>query len=404
MRMKPAVLAAVICAWMPLSHGQTKPPHLNELLSKQVKIDRAASVDEIPISERNGKIYLRAVIGELEEEFIFDTGSPTILDEKLAERLELEIIGENRGRDANGKAVSMKIAIVKSLQIGDTRFHNIPVMVHDFTRVPLAHCYIPNGVLGSELLPGSAWRLNLSDASLKIASSIDELPLLAQTESAALHQFGYPFAPIVDYSIGRFSDKALFDTGSSAEVALFQDVVRDKSVRKKIDRESVQNGTGRHGTSAAGVGDILPLQTFDLTELRIGDHEIGRTHTRARPIPPTLIGAGLLKSHIVTLDYPNARFLMSPNGLPRAHEAHAGFSASVIDNAVEVSQLFEGSDAQKAGLTLGDQIVEIDGYELPVTTDQDRCETSLWLSNNFDAAGSKELIVKRGDTFVEISF
>lgn len=385
-------------------YAQPESPGLGERLSTPISIERESAIAEIPLTVRSGKIYLDASVNEFSGEFLFDTGSPTILDQALADQLDLEIIGENTGRDANGKPVSMKIAIASSITIGTTIFYDVPVMVHDYSKVPLGKCYIPNGVLGSELLPGSAWRLDMPNRLLKIASNIEALPQLAETQSSSLNIFGYPFAPIVDYAIGRFSDKALFDTGSSADIALFEAIANDKWVRKQIDRQSIEEGYGRLGTSAGGIGDSVALQKFQLKTVRIGEYDLGRSDISARPVPPTLVGAGLLNSHIVTLDYPNARFLLSPAGDPIVDKPDAGFALMVNGERVEVSQIYNESTAQNAGLRLGDIVIAIDQRELLVSTDLERCNTSLWLSNEADLHAIQSLTILREQKIITLKF
>jgi len=385
-------------------YGQVEQQSLGDILSKPIKIERTETVTSVPIVMRSGKIYLNATIDDFSGEFVFDTGSPTILDQTVVEELGFKIIGENTGRDANGKEVTMKIAMADSIMLGGTVFYDVPVMVHDFASMPLGKCYLSDGVLGSELLPGSAWRLDLSNASLKIASSINELPALEGTKSTPLHLFNYPFAPIIDYSVERYSDKALFDTGNASEVALFEDIERDKWVRKEIDQNTTQQGRGRLGTSAGGIGDIVPLKNFQIKSLNIGNYAIGRTQVKARPVPPTLIGAGILKSHTVTLDYLNAEFLISPSTSPLVQKPRSGFALSINGDKVEVTQIFDSSDAQKAGLLLGDEVVEINGSSLSLSTDTERCETSRWLSDKFDASSVKTIKIYRDDESIEIFF
>jgi len=105
-------------------------------------------------------------------------------------------------------------------------------------------------------------------------------------------------------------------------------------------------------------------------------------NAKTRAVPPTLIGRGLLSSHIVTLDYVNADFWLSP--MPtvdsQAKEDAPGFALSVTDDKLEVSQIFESSRAERAGLMLGDEVVEIDGLSVPLSTSDQQCQTSRRLS------------------------
>ncbi len=83
---------------------------------------------------------------------------------------------------------------------------------------------------------------------------------------------------------------------------------------------------------------------------------------------------------------------------------HSGFALTVNGDKVEVTQIFDASDAQKAGLLLGDKVVEINGSGLSVSTDTERCETSLWLSSEFDAGSVKTIKINRDDELIEIVF
>lgn len=403
MRFYLVALAALVSVNAATADVGTASPNLKEIFSRTIRVERATDVTEIPLKLRSGKIYLEASVGAFTGDFIFDTGSPTILDRSLAEQLELEVIGENTGQDANGNSVSMTIAIARSISIGDVTFYDVPVMVHDFASLPLGRCFIPNGVIGSELLPGSAWRLDTRAATLKIASSSEQLPALADTRSAPLNLFGYPHAPIVDYGIGRFKDKALFDTGNTAQVALFTQIMNDKSVAKRIDANTLEQGQGRLGTSAGGIGDRVPLKRFQLKTLRIGDYDLGRTAVEARPIPPTLIGAGILATHTVTLDYPNAKFLMAPHPNANQPKKGTGYALAVNGGHVEVMQVFEASAAHAVGVALGDKVIAIDGAPLAVSTADQHCEVSQWLANEFDAESVEQLTVERNGERVTLT-
>ena len=155
---------------VPLASSQTEQRSVVELLSEPITIERECAVANVPIRLRSGKIYLDATINGEAGRFIFDTGSPTVLDKAFGERVGLEVIGENTGRDANGRSVSMDFAQVGSLAVGGAVFRDVPVMIHDYSSVPLGKCFILDGVIGSAILPGSVWRIDTSKMRLQIAS------------------------------------------------------------------------------------------------------------------------------------------------------------------------------------------------------------------------------------------
>ena len=124
-------------------------------------------------------------------------------------------------------------------------------------------------------------------------------------------------------------------------------------------------------------------------------------NAKTRAVPPTLIGRGLLSSHIVTLDYVNADFWLSPmlTADPQAKEDAPGFALSVTDDKLEVSQMFESSRAERAGLLLGDEVVEIDGLSPALSTSDQQCQTSRRLSEQRNLRSIKKIKVYRNGEF-----
>ncbi|NNU15688.1 hypothetical protein HK107_05070 [Parvularcula sp. ZS-1/3] len=374
------------CAFVFAAFSLTKPACAQEIgvqtaLTAKPVIERHVEVSSVPVDERGGKLYLRAQVVGIEREFIFDTGSPSMISKELASELGLETIAESTGIDANGQAVTAEIAVLESVQLGDATFRDVPVLIFDFATMPMGACVFDGGVLGSELLPGSAWRIDLDRGALDIAASAEAFGKSRKVHSAPLTLSGFPHMPLIDYSVNGFSDKALFDTGNAGSLILFKEIANDREVRKAIKRGSDQRGRGSEGVSAGGMGPEVELRRFSLKDLKIGKHTIGKVTASTRQVPPTLLGAGFLSENIVTLDYPGATFSWSPRETPAPSKAHQGFGVSFVDTKPLVVQLFEGSVAAKRGLRLGDEVHSLDGRSLAAETDDERCQHLRWLIN-----------------------
>jgi hypothetical protein len=352
----------------------------------------------VPFQTRVRKFYLDASVNGETHEFIFDTGSPTILSRQLADALGLEIVGRNTGRDANGTPVTMDFAIIDRLTLGDVTFTRVPVLIHDFSGLATGACLIDGGVIGSEILPGSAWRIDAAAGRLEIAESAAALAPLETALSAPLHDFGYPHAPVLDYALGEIADKALFDTGSEEEVVLFHEVADSRPARAHIVRGSVVIGEGNEGESAGGRSENRELVRFSLEDFRIGVTSPGPVRATTRAAPPSLVGAGMTDRFIVTLDYPGAAFTLSPRDAPAPERVEPGFALAFAGDGVEVVQVFQGSPADEAGLRLGDRVTAIDGRALR----SDGCEDVLWLMSEYSEADGGALTVDRGGEAVVI--
>ncbi len=375
----------------------------SRLLSAPLMIDRAEPVTAIPLELRGGKLFIDAAANGATGEFILDTGSPTILSREFADTLGLEIVAQNTGRDANGTEVTMDFAILDTLQIGTVVFHDIPVLIHDFSSLDMGACIVGPGILGSELFPGSVWRVDTEAGQLSVAASLAALPALDPVVSARLYDFGYPHAPIVDYAVGDVSDKALFDTGSSAEVALFAPVAEAMSVQGVISAGSAVTGTGYEGESAGGLGEATTLTRFTLSEFRFDRESLGAVRAATRSVPPTLVGAGILASHIVTLDYPDGQFLLSNRDNAAPGTAEAGYGLAFIGEDVRVVRLFDDTPAARAGVRLGDQVTAISGRSLIVSEGNSKCTVANWLFASFDPATAAELEILRDGVSSRIS-
>ena len=373
-----------------------KAPIRESAPARSPVLERATPLTTVPLDVRMNKLFVSAAVEGQTREFIFDTGSPTILSRSLADSIGLERVGSSTGRDANGRVVTMDTAVVQTLSLGDLTFHQVPVLVFDFDQLNLGTCIFDGGVLGSELLPGSVWRLDTGHGQLQIG---DESQLAASSPvlSAPMYDLGYPHYPVVDYAVGNVTDKAIFDTGNAEELVLFSRVVQDVGVQERMVSGSVRRGRGSDGVSAGGAGPVRDLLHFTLAELSVGEQVLGPLRASTRDSAPTLLGAGLLDRYVVTLDGVTQRFVLEERVTPRTARREAGYTITLEEDGTKVTQLFETSPAAGAGLQLGDRVVAIDSRPLDGPQPPERCALATLLLEEMDWTGPVELTVERGD-------
>ncbi|KCZ56718.1 hypothetical protein HY30_06265 [Hyphomonas chukchiensis] len=388
-----AALMGVSC--LGCSSALAQDSGMGAVLSKPPGIERDRQVIEVPMDVRMGKLFIDATVESETRAFIFDTGSPTILTTDLAKALNLEIMGQNTGRDANGREVTMDVAVVETLAIGGLTFHNVPVLIFDPHQLELGACILDGGVIGSEILPGSVWTMDTEQGRLTVSAPGAATDSREASLTARLHDFGYPHTPVVDYSVGDVRDKAIFDTGSADEVVLFEGVADSKKVRRSIAAGTVVKGRGSDGVSAGGPGDIRDLHRFTLPEFHLGKDSIGPVRATTRETAPTLIGAAILDRYAVTLDYAAGQFILTDRASPMPRAPEPGYSVSVVNGAVTVTRLYEGTLAEQAGLRLGDQVTSINGHAFRDLDTGPVCEEALWLADTFDRTARAELVVER---------
>ena len=397
MRRLPALMACIACCALPIEHTSAQSQAAGMASETPITIERANPETTVPLTYRMRKLFVSASVNGKKREFFFDTGSPTILTRTFVHELGLEPIAQNIGVDANGRHVTMDVVRIRDLTLGGVRFHNVPALVFDYSTLDLGDCFFDGGVIGSEILPGSVWRVDTEKRRLTISApaTAETADDTASSFSVALYDLGYPHGPIVDYSVGEFSDKALFDTGSAEPITLFGKLVEKRVVKRAIAKGSMMEGRGSEGVSAGGQGAVGDLARFTLSDFRIGGRRVGPVHATTRSVPPTLLGLGLLDRYVVTFDYPAGRLRLEQRDEPEVRRPAPGYGLMFVDGRATVTQLFEGSRGEKAGLRLGDHVTAVDGKSLVAADRDTQCRLAEWLANTFDGNSAKTITVER---------
>ncbi|HET9032856.1 MAG TPA: aspartyl protease family protein [Dokdonella sp.] len=396
-RVSIASIVVLAIASNPVS-AQSNERSSAEIFARPVAIERQALVTHLPITLRNGKLHIAAIVDGQTSEFLFDTGSPTVLAKQFADTLGLKVIGQNVGVDSHGNQVTMKIAIVDRLSLGDFTFRQVPVLIHDFSGTDMGQCLIGNGLIGSEIFPASVWRIDTQAKKLSIAANTGELPSpRGKSLHTKLYDVGYPHAPIIDYSVGDLADKAMFDTGNNANISFFHKIVDTPTFKRAVVPGTVAHGEGYEGESAGGLSKIGPLTHFEVSGVSFSSDKLDATESIVRAMPPTLFGAGLLQTYIVTLDYPGGRMLLEKRSEADAIQPDPGYGISIVDGRAVISRLFAKSAAESAGLKLGDHVIEAQGHSLTQLDGLAYCETVKWLVQEFKSREAAELVIQRKD-------
>ena len=178
-------------------------------------------------------------------------------------------------------------------------------------------------------------------------------------------------------------------------MTLFGRVAGAPSVQAAIVPGSVSRGRGTEGESAGGRGQVTDLVRFTLSGFEIDGQPIGPVRSATRGVPPSLVGLGMLRSHVVTLDYPGGQFRLEPRSSPAPARPEAGYTIALDGEAATVVRLFGDSAATAAGLKLGDRVIEARGRSLRVSPDNPRCSVTDWLADAFDSAAAASLVVER---------
>lgn len=369
-RYAASLLIASLLATIGDARGQ-EPPAWSMITPS---VEATGFVQELPIEVLLTKLFLELELGGRPRSVVFDTGSPSVLSKPLATELGLEIIDTIQAVDANGTPVNHEVAVLDELRLGELRVRNIPVIVADLSKAPIASCLF-DAVLGSEILQVCNWQIDVVGRTLTCADRLEDLPFIDGSASVPLRVFGYPFSPMVDTEFqSGMTSVAMLDTGSPEYVALTMAELEDLERTGAVERSAMVRGFGSAGESLGGVGQDQEAFLLSLSRLWIGNLELVDVVARTREEAPSLIGASLFEHYVVTLAYPSKRAFFHQSSEAPLRRTTFGFGPDFSPQEVTASFVWDGSPADMAGIHPGDKLSRIGDADLTTISEQNRCE------------------------------
>ncbi len=353
-------LLALVCWADPVPANESLP----SWLADGPYLEQSSASFEVPIEVHATKIYVAVELGGKSRRFVLDTGSPSMIDTALVEALDLAVVDTNKGTDAHGNIIETQI-VQADIQIADVAIKKLPMMAANFTASIATKAFIGDGVLGSDLLPLGAWQIDLESSVLRFNTSLKHLPHIKDAQRQKLYQFGYPFMPIFDVQFAKKArSKAMLDTGSPTFFAISSPDLAGTKKASGISR--MVTGDGSPGSSLGGQAPSTELIQVELDQLAIGDLVLGKVVAMGRASPPSLIGARILESFIVTLDSRSkAAYFKRYADEPFARPSF-GFSLA-FDGEISVGAVWDESPAKAVGLEAGMEITSINGQAVEFT-------------------------------------
>ena len=239
-------------------------------------------------------------------DFILDTGAGTsLLASELAKQLEVKIIGSKEGQSAGGK-VSVSLAKVDSLAVGETKLDDVDVGIVDLEQIGKTISAKIDGDLGYNFLKYFRITIDYHDCEIRFddPKRVEVFGRSAQTEIAI--RLAHPAKPLILVDVhanGRGPFQFAIDTGTST-TAITPELAKELNVVTSPILPVTTGGA--HVDVTAGA-----LQSFQVGGAKIDNLGVivadffSMLSQAVGAKLDGIVGYNFLRDYKVVIDYPN---------------------------------------------------------------------------------------------------
>lgn len=341
---------------------------LNEGSTRQINYKTT-----IPFEYRLGLIVIKVEIKGSKYDFLLDTGAVTTLSPELVQKLDLQSIGKEQVYGINGKSNELNFVKLEKISVDSLDFLNIGAAVTNFNEVSTLKCLNVQGFLGANLMKESIWHFNFQKKEITIYSSKENLVMPANYKKSKLF-IGYGGVPsITTRSKGyKFLNTAV-DFGFSGGIVLSsRDFINLKN------NSSIKSYISGFGSSSVGIFSDEQSTIFSkgiINEFEVGEIKVNDAIVNFPLNGGRILGLSFFKDYIVILNWFDKEIIMSENIASEKPKFKTyGYGMSLKENRLIIDFIYEGSNASKIGLRLGDQIISINDRETSYLSAENYCE------------------------------
>lgn len=323
-----------------------------------------AQVEDIPIKgivpfelKEHCIIVKGKVNGSLRQyDFLLDTGALTFIDKEVAGELDLKTRGN--------------MAKMDTLEMGDVSIPNIFAFTTFNSEAFKKHGITFHGIIGSNLL--ERFKVTLDYQNQRMIISPDNETTRGTTHGYRCKFTNHPvnYAPLVNCTInGNVSVKAMVDTGQPYSIVFPLEYLDKLNARNNQHLVKSKGIMVKWPNTKTIDSYIWRLDQFEMENLKINNLMCCFAEL-PRFLSVPLLGRDYLAQFLITIDYPNDEILFVPYGEPQFVDNLFSFGINLgrgENNTIVVEGLWTGGPADRAGIKVGDEIVECSS--MPVSSD-----------------------------------
>jgi len=202
--------------------------------------------EHVGIEVINGLIIVPVVVNGKTYRFLFDSGAPLSISDKLQDQFEYKTISKGHIVDTDKNRQKIIYVQLDTISIGDIPFVNQTALVINFEANPFIACLGLDGIIGSNLMRFCNWQINYQDSLIlltnspieKILDKVVAIPFITDNQ----------YDMMVDLQFGESSiTKMKIDYGSNGSISLTKGVFNSIKQNGGFGDIFLEKGTAQAG-------------------------------------------------------------------------------------------------------------------------------------------------------------
>ncbi|MTI21813.1 hypothetical protein E1176_12345 [Fulvivirga sp. RKSG066] len=340
----------------------------------ETKIPQQLFLETIPVDMNVDLMFATVTIKGNNYRFLVDTGAPFSISAEVAKEIDFQPTGSSVTSSSGLRKGRLNHGKINEVNIGPISFKNVTSYVIDFKQSIILDCLGFDGIIGSNLMNSCVWQLDPVNEQIVITDDISRLesPL---GQSISMKKVGGQQSPYIPVQINKGDvGYALFDTGSSHFITVTYKSYLSAKKKGKASAIEVLTGRGLGSSGIFGSDDTTQFE-IKLNKVKIGKELMHNVVTDMSHTDKTKVGMKFVKGRIVTLDFPNSKFYISPTETANIPKNIKSFGLDIRpnkNNEMIIGSVFENSPAADAGIITDSRVLAVDNIDTDMEN-QDHC-------------------------------
>lgn len=312
--------------------------------------------ETISIEIHKGLIFLPVTIKGKEYLFLFDSGAPFSISNKLQNDHNFKVVSKGNIIDSDHNRKKVNWSQVDTISIGNVLFMNQTAFIGDFEANPILRCLEIDGIIGSNLIRHCNWTIDQQRNSLTLYDGIRDL----NPKSHIIIPFktDYQYNIFTDINIGQaIVRNILVDYGSNGSISLNEKIFTTLKDRDIIGETLLEKGMQQSGI----VGKTIDLNREIAYSDSVSIDSLFLKKVMLRTGQTVSIGNSFLSRFRVTIDWDNRNLHIFETSENLDAVRLPGFKLGYSTNlGVYVQSVVENSNAYHKGVRPNMKVIKLD--------------------------------------------